>query len=245
MLSSVTHAPPPMRPLVLILALLNITGPVYAQFTLVETKGTFRTDATNLALGATAVASNEYGFPHFATNVNDGTYGNASSWLGSASNLNAYIGLGFSTPISIGSIAFGRDNTGTYTDRAAVRYWFEYSTNYVPGSPITTGNWTQVGPTLFEPAFNYISSPPPDPSFRHLYNIDTIRTGVTGIRFDVPAVGNNTYQGAAIDEIEVYATHASAIPEPSTYAAFAGLAALGLAAWRRRAVRLSGPLTRT
>ncbi len=29
----------------------------------------------------------------------------------------------------------------------------------------------------------------------------------------------------------------SAIPEPSTYAAFAGLGALGLAFWRRRQVR--------
>lgn len=58
-----------------------------------------------------------------------------------------------------------------------------------------------------------------------------------GFFFEV--FGNSNLM-AALSSGSVYADNfsVSAIPEPSTYAAFAGLGALGLAFWRRRQVRL-------
>jgi hypothetical protein len=52
-------------------------------------------------------------------------------------------------------------------------------------------------------------------------------------------VFGNSNAAAAISAGSVYADNfaVSAIPEPSTYAAFAGLGALGLAVWRRRQAR--------
>jgi hypothetical protein len=82
---------------------------------------------------------------------------------------------------------------------------------------------------------NYAVSPPADPALRHLYNLDTPLTGITGLIINVPsALNQEGYAALAIDEIEVYATAASAVPEPSTYAAIFGACVLSLALWRRR-----------
>lgn len=60
----------------------------------------------------------------------------------------------------------------------------------------------------------------------------------SGFFFEVFA---NSNAAAAISTGSMYADNfsVSAIPEPSTYAAFAGLGALGLAIWRRRQARLA------
>jgi hypothetical protein len=217
----------------LALLVLAFTAPAFAQLTLVETGGTFRTDATNLAFAATAASGGDYGPPHVFGNINNGTYGNSSSWLGPGLSNFGFIGLGFSTPVTIGSLAFGRDNTGTYTDRTFGTYEIEYSRNHVSGSGLMTGTW-QVLHIL-----DYAVAPPTDPHLRHLYNLDTPLTGITGIRITVPAFMHSAsfesgYQALAIDEFEIYATSASAIPEPSTYAALFGIGALALAIYRKR-----------
>jgi len=203
----------------------------HAQFTLVETGGTFRTGVTNIAIGATATSTGEYGAPHFTYKINDGLYGNSNSWLGAGFAHNDYIALSFATPVTIASFAFGRDNTGGFVDRSLMPIIIEYSTDYVPGDSLFTGTWITVG------TLDYFSSPPPSPSFRHLYNLDTPLTGVTGFRLSIPAPANPVYGGGAIDELELYAT--SAIPEPSTYALLAGAAVLSLTIWRRRGCRTS------
>ncbi len=215
------------------LIVLALTTPAFAQLTLVETGGTFRTDATNLALAATAKSEGDYGPPHVFGNINDGTYGNSSSWLGPGLYNFGFIGLGFSAPVTIGSLAFGRDNTGTYMDRTFGTYEIEYSLNYVSGSGLLTGVWQPLQ------ILDYAVSPPADPHLRHLYNLDTPLTGVTGIRITVPSFRHSEsfesgYEALAIDEIEVYATAASPIPEPSTYAALFGVGGLALAVYRRR-----------
>lgn len=217
----------------LALLVLAFTAPAFAQLTLVETGGTFRTDATNLAFAATAASNGDYGPPHVFGNINNGTYGNSSSWLGPGLSNFGFIGLGFSAPVTIGSLAFGRDNTGTFTDRTFGTYEIEYSLNYVSGSGLLTGTWQ---PLHF---FDYSVSPPADPFLRHLYNLNTPLTGVTGIRITVPSFLHSSsfesgYQALAIDEFEVYATAASVVPEPSTYAALFGAGVLALAICRQR-----------
>lgn len=207
-----------------------------AQFTLVETGGTFRTDATNLAAaanGASAIGQDELGLGvHFIANINDGTYGNSSSWIGDdrweynpdtdqtviATTPYSYssVGVSFSTPVTIGSIALGRDNLGGFTDRVPASYLIEINRP-------SMGGWSVLG--SIDPSVS------PSPAVRNLYNLSTPVSDVTSLLI---TVRTGIEFGAAIDELEVYATAATAIPEPSTYAALAGLGALGLAAWRRR-----------
>ena len=67
----------------------------------------------------------------------------------------------------------------------------------------------------------------PDPDYGSLQHL-----GFRG-RSQIPgAFGFSAYVTAVSFQIEAV----SAIPEPSTYAAFAGLGALGLVIWRRRQV---------
>lgn len=56
----------------------------------------------------------------------------------------------------------------------------------------------------------------------------------TGTSFSGSFVGSMGGNEAELNGLQIVDHGASAIPEPSTYAAFAGLAALGLAAWKRR-----------
>ena len=47
---------------------------------------------------------------HTIPNVNNGTFGNPSSWIGDSAN--SFVGIGFGSPLSIASFAFGRDKIG-------------------------------------------------------------------------------------------------------------------------------------
>jgi hypothetical protein len=206
-----------------------------AQVTLVQTGGTFRSDAVNLAAasnGATAIFSSELSaYDHFGAEVNDGVYGNASSWIGGIEVYGwptAWVGVAFNTPQTIASFAFGRDNTGVQESRATwATYAVEYTTSaFTPGSA-GSATWITVV------NLDYYNAPPSSPALRHLYDFTSPLAGVTGFRLNT---SSGLGYGNAIDEIEVYATSAavSAIPEPSTYAALFGALVLGLAAWRRR-----------
>lgn len=192
--------------------------------TLVETGGTFASGQTNLSLAGTAFAKdliNGDGFGvHAIANVNDGVYGNASSWIGETSGY-TWVGITLAAPSTISALAFGRDNTGTLQDRQADTYIFQYSTD-------NQLDWTQFS------SLDYVGAPPASPWLRHAYDLGTPLTGVTDIRILV--YGGGLDSGTAIDEVELYAGSLSAVPEPSTYAALAGVAALGFAAWRRRRV---------
>lgn len=203
-----------------------------AQVTLVETGGTFRTDAANVAAasnGATAIGLDELGLStHFISNINNGTYGNSSSWIGGFDGQLSWVGVIFAAPTDFGSFAFGRDNTGSFTDRADDVFNVQYTTDPINIGSAAFATWVTVS------SLDYFSAAPTSPALRHLYNLDTPQTGVTALR--IVAFGGIS-AGQAIDEIEVYATTASVVPEPSTYAALAGLAALGLVAWRRRRAR--------
>lgn len=189
-----------MRLLLPTLIALIATGPLQAQFSLVETGGSFRTDATNFATAGTAFSASEIGLaPHSTANLNNGTYGNSSSWIGGATSS---AGILFSSASNLGSFAFGRDNTGGYTDRSGGTYTLYYTTD----SGLNSGNayaanWTSLG------LLDYTGSPPPNPSLRHVYNLTSGVTNATGFRIDSAA-------GTAIDEIELYASAATTAPQP-------------------------------
>ncbi len=115
--------------------------------------------ADNLALashGTVAIGSTEFGAGgvHMIANVNDGLYGNSHSWIANFSipDPNPFIGLRFSGPTSISSIAWSRDNGntteggcagGTCVDRCVGVYTLQYTTVDAPDAST---------PETFEPA---------------------------------------------------------------------------------------------
>jgi hypothetical protein len=228
---------------------LSLTGlfaaPLHAQFEYVQSGGGFRTDAINLARAAdaTAIGLDEYGEPHFITHINDGLYGNSQSWLAlddhdstynSLAESLSWVGVQWTTPVTIASFAFGRDNLGGFADRSGGPYAIQVDQG---------GGWVDVGTLIYGETITVASN-----SLRNLFNLTSPLTGVTAFRilttrgaeyisgYDPETESDiiNFTTGQAIDELEIYAA-AAPIPEPSAAAALLGAAALALAASRRRA----------
>ncbi len=199
--------------LLIALSGLGLSTEARAQFTLIETGGTFRADDTNYALqteGASAFATDllngdGYGV-HTISGLNDGVYGNSSSWIG---NSTGSAGILFDSAMDLSSFAFGRDNNGGFADRSLGTYTIYYTTdvgltalNALDGST----SWTEIG------SLTYSFASPDLSSRRHLYNLDETLTGVTGFRIAAP-------NGNAIDEIELYVSFATPPPPVTiTYA---------------------------
>ncbi len=172
-------------------------APPPAALTRVEEGGTMDS-SSNLALaslGAVAFAKDLLpGFAptHTIPNLNNGTSGNASSWIGNSSNSFCGIRLG-ATPVPVASIAFGRDNTGALTDRTSGTYTVQYTTVANPSATTPAASWTSIG------TLNYGAAAPPlftQPSRRHRYDFPAV--SATGVRLIA------TTNGICIDELEVY-----------------------------------------
>ena len=133
---------------------------------------------------------------HTVPNVSNGTYGNASSWIGGS-----YIGLSWGNAgRTIQSIAFGRDNAGALTDRSDGTYTLQYTTADLtalplPGSGVTAGvvgaaadgaGWVSAGTITLTGR-----------AVRNRFDLAFSLSGVTGLRLIAPS-------GAAIDEFEAY-----------------------------------------
>lgn len=174
--------------------------------------------------GATAFALNCIsGYTsHAIDHLNDGLYGNTSSWIGISGP--SFAGIDLNGPATINAIAFGRDNGGEpperpepYTDRWAGTYTLQYTTIASPDETTPDADWVTIGTLTYDSTF-----PDATPYLRHVWMFDTIE-GATGVRV---LTGTN---GTGIDELEV-----CFIPEPATLALVAG----GLLALvRRRAAR--------
>jgi autotransporter-associated beta strand protein len=144
----------------------------------------------NLAPEGIAFSKDEIGgAPHSRTGVNDGTYGNASSWIGGTAN--SFVGITLAAASTIDRIAFGRDNTGVIADRAMGRYALQYTTVANPGATTPDASWTTLGILDYQTATGANFA---NPSQRHLYAFPSIIA--TGVRLLAPS-------NAAIDELEV------------------------------------------
>jgi hypothetical protein len=128
---------------------------------------------------------------------------------GASNQLTTLTAFGANQPTSGGLVTFS--GSGSVTLAAGTTYYLKLSADSVP----TSGN-------------NYFAVPV------------TNSTGQTGLSSwtigDSSSYGNGSFYNASfsLPSFSVQATEVSAVPEPSTYAAIAGAAMLGFAAWRRR-----------
>ena len=167
-------------------------------FTLMATGGSMD-DATNLARqpGAAPFARDVIGNGSFApthtvAGLNDGVYGNPNSWIGNSAG--SFAGIGFSSLRQISRVAWGRDNTGSYSDRAEGTYIVQYTTVLNPNAATPAASWTTIGTITKNAALG-------SPAMRHLLEFPPVNA--SGIRIITPGSGLNS--GACIDELEIYA----------------------------------------
>jgi hypothetical protein len=141
------------------------------------------------------------GFPiHNFVGLTDGVYGNNNSWIGNSGSP-GYAGVRFGGQFTISSVAFGRDNTATFTDRTLGLYTLQYTRVASPDSATTvtqnpdTG-WANIGTLNYQSAGTGLFA---NPSRRHRFTFTPV--DATGIRLVVPGTGINA--GTCIDELEV------------------------------------------
>lgn len=193
--------------------------------------------------GGKAIGSSELDFGiHFIRNINDGFYGNSSSWIsdrgvGGGTDQDPWVGLALGRTVAIQSLAWGRDNGdtteggcgGTCTDRSLGVYTIQVTRVAAPDrdTPDTgdaaTG-WETVGTVEYRrgapPAFN--------PSLRHSFLIGRQGQGIeaTGVRLKV-SNGN-----LAIDELEVNPTDVVTAPPVTDLITLSPASGFGLS-WDR------------
>jgi hypothetical protein len=137
---------------------------------------------------------------HVIADLNDGSYGNYNSWIGSNADPTPAAWVILPQVIEMTSFAFGRDNGRSNV--GGVAFMDRYAGDYLISITADAGNtWTHVG-TITLPATNNDTY---TGWLRHEFQISS--TGeqtlvANGIRIQ-------TAPGIAIDEIEVYG-----IPEP-------------------------------
>lgn len=145
------------------------------------------------------VISNGANWKHQTDHLNDGDYGNSASWIGATRD--SFAGISFTDPHEITAIAFGRDNLGSYDDRAAGTYSLQYTLVPDPDEFTADEDWITIGSITQTSAY-----PDDDLGLRHLYRFDPVVA--TGIRLLVSSAAG--VQEIAIDELEVFG-----VPEPS------------------------------
>ena len=141
------------------------------------------------------------GYPiHDYLHLDDGQYGNSFSWIGNSGNP-GYAGIRFNATNTLSSLAFGRDNLGTFSDRTLGTYTAQYTRVAVPGAATSfTGNadtgWATIGTLNYQNAGTGLFTAP---SRRHRFSFTPV--AATGLRLVVPGTGIGS--GTCIDELEV------------------------------------------
>ena len=164
--------------------------------------GTVPMNLARQAGSAPFVIDSLSGFPiHNFTGLTDGVYGNNNSWIGNTGNP-GYAGVRFGALSTVSSVAFGRDNTGTFPDRTFGLYTLQYTRVAAPGTGTTvtqnpdTG-WATIGTLNYQSAGTGLFA---NPSRRHRFAFTPVQA--TGIRLVVPGTGIGA-GGTCIDELEV------------------------------------------
>lgn len=176
--------------------------------TLTRTGGTMMR-AANIARRGTAFAKDTIfgaSLPsHQVAGLNDGIYGNANSWIGDSAG--SFCGIAFGGSRTIGRVAFGRDNTGMFNDRASGGYLLQYTTVPTPDGTTPDASWTTIGPV-------FQAGTEPERGLRHEYSFAPVTA--TAIRLVVPGVDVGSF--ACIDELEVYLAPATLVQSGGTFA---------------------------
>jgi hypothetical protein len=196
----------------------------HAQCTLNEIGGTsdpgnYSTLGSTIAFGKDEIGGGSIS-AHKIPNIRDGIYGNGNSWIGDS--LNSFVGLNFgATPLSLGRIAWGRDNGGVvnYADRTAGLYTLDYTLVPNPDSLLAfTGDpntgWATIGTVTYHYQLDGQVYSPISLSLRHEWNFPSVVA--TGVRLTTP--GSSFANGTCIDELEAYAF----APSPLTLAESGG-----------------------
>ncbi len=186
------------------------------------TSGVTQATSVNALLTASAFSSADAGTTSNTspvasgyTGASGGFYFNDNNWTGTAPGTNYF---SFSlTPtagysLTLDSLSFGYRGSSTSSPTAfTVRSSADgYTGNLVTGSLTADGSWYHTGTQSITLSFT---------------DTTTLRIYATGA-----STGTATLR---VDDVQL-AGALSAIPEPSTYAAMAGAAALAVAAWHRR-----------
>src|SRR6185312_12575952 len=94
----------------------------------------------NLATGATPFASSAIpGFP--ATSINNGLADGSETWIGVDDTTDDFVGLSFSSPISLGAFTI----EGCFPDRSTGLYTFQYTTVANPNVSTPDASWIAIG----------------------------------------------------------------------------------------------------
>ena len=162
---------------------------------LIETGG--EATSKNIAAasaGAIPFAFNDLGGRHVTDKLNDGIYGNGSTWIGGTDG--SFSGVRFKQTAEIGAIAFGRDNTGKYTDRCIGTYFIQYTQVKDVDEETPDDQWKNLI------TIDYAASPPPSPAGRHLFRFPVVKA--TAVRIITVRNQQAGPHALGIDELEVY-----------------------------------------
>ncbi len=173
---------------------------------LIETGGTFAPE--NLAAASAAAVPfslNDYGEHHTVDKLNDGKYGNPSTWIGSAEG--SFAGVRFAEKGGIAAIAFGRDNAGQFGDRCLGRYCVQYTQAEKAGTNTPDDQWRTIA------TIDYAASPPPQPARRHLYRFGPVTA--TAVRIITDRDEKAGPHALGIDELEVYGPSETLAKKPA------------------------------
>ncbi|GAG10633.1 unnamed protein product, partial [marine sediment metagenome] len=131
---------------------------------------------------------------HTIPKLNDGRYGNTDSWIGARDG--SFAGVRLKEKSEIAAIAFGRDNTGRYTDRCVGTYHIQYTAVGRPDENTPRDAWKTIA------MIDYGASPPPQPAQRHLFRFPKVTA--TGVRIVTDRNERKATHLLAIDELELY-----------------------------------------
>jgi hypothetical protein len=201
--------------------------------------------------GSSAFGSSELNFGiHFIKNINDGFYGNSSSWIsdrgvGGGADPDPYIGISFHRTVNITSLAWSRDNGdtteggcgGTCTDRSLGTYTLQVT--QVPDAGVDTQDtgdastgWETVGTVQYAAA----AAPAFNPSLRHEFGVAKAGQPIaaTAVRIKVSSGSMD------LDELEVNPTTTVTGPPVTDLLAITPAAGFGIS-WDRNDGDYSSP----